>query len=218
MICAILLAAGQSRRMGAQKLLLPFRGGTVIGRIAGEVLRSPVDRTFVVVSADGASVAAALAGLPLAFVTNPDPAADMLGSVRCGLGALPPECEAVLVALGDQPSITAGLVTEMVNAFNRSGHPERSLASDRSPPRLSTGSAVRSGGTGAIVVPVYHGKRGHPLLFSARYSREILTLYDGEGLRGLLRAHPEEVLELPAANDSVLSDMDYPQDYLRLQP
>jgi molybdenum cofactor cytidylyltransferase len=67
-------------------------------------------------------------------------------------------------------------------------------------------------------VPVYHGKRGHPLLFSARYSQEILTRYDGEGLRGLLRAHPEDIFELPAPSDSVLSDMDYPQDYLRLQP
>jgi molybdenum cofactor cytidylyltransferase len=199
MICAIILAAGQSRRMGAQKLLLPFRGGTVIGRIAGEVLRSPVARTFVVLGADGARVAAALAGLPLAFVTNPDPAGDMLSSVRCGLRALPPECQAVLLALGDQPSITAGLIAEMVNASNRPGSPERA-------------------GMGAIVVPVYHGKRGHPLLFSACYSQEVLTRYDGEGLHGLLLAHPDEVVELPAADDSVLSDMDYPQDYLRLQP
>jgi len=203
-ICAILLAAGQSRRMGAQKLLLPFDGGTVIGRIAGEILRSPVARTFVVVGADGERVAAALEtvrvsrkggrsrGFPrgaFSFVTNPDPDGDMLSSVRCGLRAMESGCEAVLVALGDQPSITAELVARIVHAFRASGR--------------------------GIVVPVYGGKRGHPLLFSARYGQEVLTRYDDLGLRGLLRAHPEDVLELPADSASVLSDMDYPQDYLR---
>jgi molybdenum cofactor cytidylyltransferase len=214
MICAIILAAGESRRMGAQKLLLPFDGRTVIGRIAGEILRGPVARTFVVVGADGARVAAAVEderlsrkgararrdrepcesprGSPqgaLSFVTNPDPAGDMLSSVRCGLRALPPGCQAVLVALGDQPSITAELIAQLVNASRVSGR--------------------------GIIVPVYGGKRGHPLLFSARYSQEVLTRYDDLGLRGLLHAHPEDVFELAADSASVLTDMDYPQDYLR---
>jgi len=200
MICAIILAAGQSKRMGAQKLLLPFDGGTVIGRIAGEISRSPVARILVVVGADAARVAAALenesalrsADKPgdfLSFVTNPDPAGEMLSSVRCGLRALPPECEAVLVALGDQPSITADLVAGIVHAFY--------------------------GSRRGIIVPVCGGKRGHPLLFSARYFQEALTFYDDLGLRELLRAHPEDVFEIPADSASVLSDMDYPQDYLR---
>ena len=214
MICSIILAAGQSRRMGAQKLLLPFHGRTVIGRVAGEILRSPVARTFVVVGADGDRVAAALEREPVSrkgvkrptkrkpcgtarksprgsftFVTNPDPAGDMLSSVRCGLRALPPGCKAALVALGDQPAITAGLVGRMVRALRVSGR--------------------------GIVVPVYGGKRGHPILFSERYFREVLIRRGDLGLRGLLRAHPEDVFELPADSDSVLSDMDYPQDYLR---
>jgi molybdenum cofactor cytidylyltransferase len=214
MICAIVLAAGESRRMGAQKLLLPFDGRTVIGRIAGEILRSPVARTFVVVGAGGARVATAVEderlsrkggqaqrkrapcessrGSPqgsLSFVTNPDPAGDMLSSVRCGLRALPPDCEAVLVALGDQPSLTAELVARIVHASRASGR--------------------------GIIVPVYGGKRGHPLLFSARYFQEVLARYDDLGLRGLLHAHPEDVFELAADSASVLSDMDYPQDYLR---
>jgi molybdenum cofactor cytidylyltransferase len=200
MISAIILAAGQSKRMGAQKLLLPFDGGTVIGRIAGEIVRSPVARAFVVVGADGARVVAALEKETVlrntdrtrdffSFVTNPDPAGDMLSSVRCGLRALPPDCEAVLVALGDQPSITAELVARMVHAFRGSGR--------------------------GIIVPAYGGKRGHPILFAARYCEEILTRYEDLGLRGLLQAHPKEVFELPADTAGVLSDMDYPEDYLR---
>ena len=202
MISAIILAAGQSRRMGTQKLLLPFDGGTVIGRIAGEILRSPVARTIVVVGADGARVVVALENETVlrnadkardffSFVPNPDPIGDMLSSVRCGLRALPPECEAILVALGDQPSINADLIARIVNAFCVSGR--------------------------GIIVPAYGGKRGHPLLFAARYCEEILTRYDDLGLRGLLQAHPKDVFELPADTAGVLSDMDYPEDYRREQ-
>jgi len=189
MICAIILAAGRSRRMGAQKLLLPIGGGTVIGHIVDEVLRSPVDETLVVVGPDGAKVAEALAGRRVALVTNDDADGEMLSSVRCGLRALPPGCEAVLAALGDQPGITADTISRMIVAF-------------------------RTGGRG-IVVPVHGGKPGHPILFSVRYREEVLTRYDNVGLRGLRQAHPEDVLELSAAGPSVLTDMDVPEDYRR---
>ena len=187
MICAIILAAGRSRRMGTQKLLLPFAGRTVVGHIAGEILRSPISETLVVVGQDAARIAGALAGLRLKIVTNPDPGGEMLSSVRCGLRALPADCDAVLVALGDQPTITSDLVARMIDAFRTGGH--------------------------GIVVPVHGGKPGHPILFSARYRREILTGYDDVGLCGLRQAHPEDILEFGVASPSVLGDMDCPEDY-----
>jgi molybdenum cofactor cytidylyltransferase len=194
MISAIILAAGRSRRMGVQKLLLPYGGETLIGHIAAEVLRSPVDRTFVIVGQDAARVAAALPAAPgsgqhIEIITNPDPGGEMLSSVRCGLRALPPDCEAVLVALGDQPSITADLVGRMVAAYRASGR--------------------------GIVVPVHGGRGGHPIIFSTRYRQEVLSRFDDVGLRGLRQAHPEDVLELDSPDPAVLSDMDYPADYRR---
>lgn len=189
MICAIVLAAGQSRRMGGQKLLLPLAGGTVISHIVGQLLASPVDQTIVVAGRDAAGVADALSGLKVMLVINPEPEGDMLSSVRCGLRVLPEKCQAVLVALGDQPSITAGLIGGMIAAFC-------------------------AGGRG-IVVPVYGGKSGHPVLFSRRYCPEILSQYDQVGLGGLLAAHAGDLLELPVADSSVLEDMDYPEDYRR---
>jgi molybdenum cofactor cytidylyltransferase len=188
-ISAIILAAGRSRRMGTQKLLLPFAGGTVIGHVADEILRSPVGRTLVVVGHDASRVAEALAGRSVQVLTNPQADGEMLLSVRCGLRALAPDCGAVLVALGDQPAITADLVGRMVEAY-------------------------RSAGRG-IVVPVYGGRPGHPILFSIRYRDEILSRYDDVGLRGLRLAHPQDVLELAAASPAVLSDMDRPEDYRR---
>ena len=175
--------------MGVQKLLLPFGGGTVIAHIVDEVLRSPVDETLVVVGRDGPRIGEALAGRPVRIVANPDPDGEMLSSVRCGLRALGPDSEAVLVALGDQPTVTAGLVGHMIDAF-------------------------RGGGRG-IVVPAYGGKPGHPILFSTRYRDEVLTRFDEVGLRGLRQAHPEDVVELPAANAAVLADMDTREDYRR---
>ncbi|MBL7188663.1 MAG: molybdenum cofactor cytidylyltransferase [Phycisphaerae bacterium] len=189
MICAVVLAAGLSRRMGAQKLLLPFGGKTVVAHIVDQIIGSAVDKVHVVVGHEGRRVSWELSDRPVSVVTNPDYKSGMLSSVRCGLTALSPECRAVLVALGDQPSVTSELIDRMVQSF----------------------AATQK----QILVPLYDGRRGHPVLFSANYRDEILTQYDDMGLRGLLRAHPEEVFELSVSSSAVLSDMDCPEDYQR---
>jgi molybdenum cofactor cytidylyltransferase len=188
-ICAIVLAAGESRRMGCQKLLLPFGATTIIERVIDQLLHSTVDKVLVVVEDARDSVAAALAGLPVTIAANPDYQSGMLSSVRCGLRALPDHCHAVMAALGDQPGITTKLVDELVQAF----------------------TAAKKG----IVVPLYRGRRGHPILFLEHYRTEILTQHDEVGLRGLLRAHAEDLFELTVSTPAVLSDMDYPEDYQR---
>jgi len=190
MICAIVLAAGESRRMGVQKLLLPFGSTTVIAHIVAQLLHSVIDEVLVVVGHDGGKLVEALSGCPVTIVANPDYQSGMLSSVRCGLRALPPQCHAVMVALGDHPAITTKLIDDLVQAFTMNDK--------------------------GIVVPVFRNKRGHPILFSpTRYRDEILTHYDDTGLRGLLHAHPDDVFELPASTEAVLFDMDYPEDYRR---
>ncbi len=189
MICAIVLAAGESRRMGSHKLLLPFGSTTIIAHIVDQLLRSAVSKVLVVVGHDEQRVADQLSGSSVEIVTNPNYKAGMLSSVRCGLQALPQECEAVLVALGDQPAVTSELVDEMARSFS---------ATDK-----------------GILVPVYRGRRGHPLLFSGHYRDEILTHYDDVGLRGLMRTHPDDILDMDVSTPAVLSDMDYPEDYRR---
>ena len=189
MIYAMVLAAGRSRRMGAQKLLLPLGDRPVIAHIVDELLSSPVDRVFVIVGPDGDQIAEALAGRRVEFVTNPDPEAEMLSSVRCGLRAMPEDCAAMLVVLGDQPGITADVVAALLKAFQTSGR--------------------------GIVVPIYNGKRGHPLLIAMRYRDEILNCYEDVGLRGLLHAHLGDVYELEFSVPNVIEDMDVPEDYQR---
>jgi len=189
MICAVVLAAGRSRRMGTQKLILPYAGSTVIGHIVEQLADSALGRTYVVVASDQAEVADAVSGHPVEVVVNPDPDSGMLSSVRCGLRALPDGCRAVLLALGDQPGISPRLVNALVEAFAQT---------DKD-----------------IAVPTHDGRRGHPLLFSIDYRDKILGEYDEVGLRGLLRNHPEAVLEVPVPWPVVLTDLDYPEDYRR---
>lgn len=191
MIGAIVLAAGRSARMGTQKLLLPWNGKPLIAHIVDELACSPVDRIVTVLGSDAEAVRIALAHPGVEFVRNPDATSDMLASVRCGLRALPDSCAAVLVALGDQPGITRQLVAGLINEFHRN----------------------RRG----IVVPVHDRRHGHPLLFSARYRDEVLTRFDGVGLRGLLRSHSDDVCEHAVDMAGVLDDIDTPADYERMQ-
>jgi molybdenum cofactor cytidylyltransferase len=190
MTCAIVLAAGLSRRMGpgVQKLLLPFAGTSVIGHVIEQVLAAEVKQVIVVVGPD-ARLAATIAPHPVIVVTNENPNADMLDSARVGLRALPAGCDAVLLVLGDQPSIAPGLIRQLIDAHETCGK--------------------------GIVVPAYAGRRGHPLLFSAHYAAEVLCGYDGVGVRGLLRSHPEDVFELDVSDPAVAADVDVPEDYRR---
>ena len=190
MTCALVLAAGLSRRMGpgVQKLLLPFAGTTVIGHVIGQVLAAPVERTIVVVGPDP-QVAETVAAYPVTVVTNARPDADMLDSARCGLRVLPKGCNAVLLVLGDQPSVTTALILQIIQTFATCGL--------------------------GIVVPAHQGRRGHPLLFAAHYATEVLRGYDGVGVRGLLRSHPADVFELECGDPSIAADVDVPEDYQR---
>jgi molybdenum cofactor cytidylyltransferase len=190
MVCALVLAAGRSRRMGTQKLLLPLGGQPVIAHVVDQVLASPVDQTLVVLGPDGDRISQALRGRRVSFVTNALAEAEMLDSLRCGLRALPATCQAVLVVLGDQPGVRAELIGALLQAL------------DSSPRRL--------------VLPVHAGRRGHPVLFTVSYRQELLDCHQGVGLRGLLQAHAAEVVEVSVAQPLALADMDLPSDYQKL--
>lgn len=189
MICAIVLAAGASRRMGTRKVLLPFAGSTIIARVVDALLETPVDRVFVVVRPRDDELKAALGARPVCCVENPETGGDMLSSLRCGLRAAPSTTGAFVATPADLPSIEPRLVRALLAAFRAGGH--------------------------GILAPTHRGRRGHPLVFAARYRAELLSAHDGIGLRGLLAAHPDEVGEWPSAGPAVLEDLDTPADYDR---
>ncbi len=158
-IAAIILAAGRSRRMGTQKLLLPWHGKTVIQQVVGEVLAAGLNPVVVVTGGDSASDTAAiqqtLRGLPVTITDNPDRDAEMLSSIRCGLKALPRESTAALITPGDLLGISSELVSRLTVAIEKSNR--------------------------GMVMPIYQGTRGHPTIIAAKYFDEVLTQYDGVG-------------------------------------
>jgi molybdenum cofactor cytidylyltransferase len=189
MIWAIVLAAGESRRMGRPKLLLPYGESTIIETVVGNVVRSRVDGTLVVLGGDRQGIEEKIRGLSVRTVINRAYKDGMLSSVRRGLSSLPSSARAALFVLADQPDIPSAVIDSLINAY-------------------------RSGRKG-IVLPVYQNKRGHPLLIDLKYRGEIEALSPDIGLRGLIREHGDDVLEVRISSPNVLTDIDRPEDYER---
>jgi molybdenum cofactor cytidylyltransferase len=186
-IWAVILAAGESRRMGTQKLLLPFGETTVVGAVAGTALASRADRILAVLGADKDAVRQELEPLGIDLTVNEDYAKGMLSSVQAGFRALPADAEAAVVMLGDQPFLPAPVVDAVIEAFRRSGR--------------------------GIVVPAFRGRRGHPVLVDLKYRDEVLALDPADGLRRLMRDHAEDIFEAEVGDANILRDMDVPEDY-----
>ncbi|HYA49049.1 MAG TPA: nucleotidyltransferase family protein [Burkholderiales bacterium] len=190
MIWAVVLAAGESRRMRTQKLLLPYGGTTIIEAVVRAALDSKADEALVVLGADRGKIKEALRSYPVTFAVNRDYRSGMLSSIQAGFDALPAEAEAAVVLLGDQPDIPSAVIDDLVCNYREN---------DR-----------------GIIIPVYQGRRGHPLLVRTGYRQEILGLDPAVGLRQLVHAHPEDVLEVEVASPAVLKDMDTPGEYKKL--
>lgn len=187
MITGLVLAAGRSERMGTLKQLLPFGDRTVIEHAARALTRSRLGTDVVVVLGHRAEeIVARISALPVRFAYNPDPEGDMLSSIRCGLAFIDPD-QAVLVALGDQPLVTTGIVDQLIAEYER--HPE------------------------GLVLPVFDGKRGHPMIVSPAYREEILFQSNPGGMKGLRDRHADSVRLVPVDTDAVLVDMDYRHEY-----
>lgn len=191
-ISAVVLAAGESRRMGRPKQILPFRGRTVIECIVGSIASSGIDECVVVLGHAAGQVAAVLAPYPLSTVINTDyKEGGMLSSVVCGIRNLSSDADVACIVPGDQPLVTAGIIA---------------ILSD----------ACRPGGKG-IVIPTFRRKRGHPVMVGlSAYRHEIECLPPSGGLRGLMSRHPDDVLEVDVDDESILLDIDEPSDYEEL--
>jgi molybdenum cofactor cytidylyltransferase len=187
MIWAVVLAAGESRRMGRPKQLLPYGKSTILETVLENVLASPVDRTLVVLGAAADRVGPLTAKFPVATVVNPDFRAGMLSSVQCGIRALPASARAALIFLGDQPRIAPATAGRVVAEYRASGR--------------------------GLVLPVHDGAGGHPLLIDLKYREEIGRLDAGVGLREILDRHPDDVARIAVDDPGVRVDIDTPDDY-----
>lgn len=187
MIWALVLAAGESKRMGQTKQLLPFGEKTILETVIDHLMLSQVDKILVVLGSNREEIEHTINSLPVKSVYNPRFKEGMLSSVQKGFAYLPKEVEAVLVFLGDQPMVPSSCIDQILDAYRSSEK--------------------------GIVLPVYQHRRGHPILIDIKYRQEISVLDPDIGLRELIHNHPEDILEVELETDSVLEDIDTPIDY-----
>ena len=187
MIWAIILAAGESKRMGRPKMLLPLGKNTIVETVVCTALGSSVDKVLVVLGAERNRINRRLKPFPVETVYNPDFHTGMLSSVQAGFAALPDGVEAAVVLLGDQPFVSASVID-----------------------RLCAAQAVSPG---CILIPVCGDRRGHPILIPAAFRNEIPLLSDAVGLRELIHRHEDKILEIEVEEDAVLMDIDDPEAY-----
>jgi len=208
-IHALVLAAGESRRMGMPKPLLRFprrasvparrktscgdtrptkRDNSFLEQIVSVLQQSKVDRITVVLGARASTIRAATDSLGAGFVLNEAYREGQLSSLLAGLRNLPPEAEAVLTCLVDNPFVSAAVVNQLVQAFHETGKP--------------------------IVVPTFDGRRGHPTLFARAVFEDLFHAPAQEGARHVLRLRQDKVLEVDIPEPAILARIDTPEDYL----
>jgi molybdenum cofactor cytidylyltransferase len=191
-IAGLVLAAGQSRRMGTlNKLLIGVDGKPMVRHVAETVAASQASPLLVVTGHERERVEAALAGIGAQFLFNPDYAQGLSTSLKRGLAAVPPEIDGVVVCLGDMPLVNAPTIDRLIAAFN----PLEGRA---------------------ICVPTRRGKRGNPVLIGRQFLQALTALSGDVGARDLVAAHPDEVTEVEMESDAVLTDIDTPQALAKL--
>jgi len=193
MITAIILAAGESKRMGKPKMLLPWGNETVLSHVISTVREAGLEDIIVVTGGAREKVESAISDLRVNTVFNPEfTKGEMLSSIQSGIRATTRQTEAVLIGLGDQPQVQMGSVRIVFEAYSES-------KSD-------------------IIVPSFNRRRGHPWLVARSLWDEILTMEMPLSPRDFLETHHEKIHYVNVDDSGILLDLDTPEDYQRWHP
>ena len=190
-VAGIILAAGSSSRLGRPKQLLPFRGQTVLECVVDSALASPLDKVVVVLGHQAEELNRLLTGRDLRVVFNSDYQKGQSSSIKAGLRAVREEVDAVLFLLGDQPLVSPKTIGLILSAYQSNPRP--------------------------IVLPLFDGRRGNPVLFDHRTFARIAALAGDVGARVLFKEFAEQILEVPLLDSAIHLDIDTEQDYKALQ-
>ncbi len=193
MITAVILAAGQSRRMGQPKANLPWGETTVLSHILDVLEKAAIDGIVVVTGSVPFQNMHQERSFPVQFIQNTHAAqSGMLTSLQVGLRSIPPECSAALVTLGDQPQIELDVVRSLIKIYRSASCP--------------------------ILVPSYQNRRGHPWLLGRSMWEDVLGLNAENTMRDFLYSHSSDITYIEINSASILQDMDTPADYEHFRP
>jgi len=191
MLAAVILSGGASRRMGTPKALLPYRGGTFLEHLLKVTDHPRIGWRRVVLGADAGAILAGTEFRADEIIINENWEAGQLSSIQAGVRSLPEGTDGMLLCLIDHPLINRELVGELVERFYLSGK--------------------------AIVLPVYKGRRGHPVIFGARLYEELLSAPMETGARAVVWAHREEVCEMETSEEGCVLNLNDPETLAKIR-
>jgi molybdenum cofactor cytidylyltransferase len=187
MIVGIILSAGESKRMGTPKQLLPWGNTTVLQRVVDIAEASRLEIVRLILGCRADEIASRITvSSKTHILVNQDFRDGMSSSIKCGIKNTPPDAEAFMLLLGDQPLIDTHVIDTLIDAYRVGRH--------------------------GITIPVYNGRRGHPVIFDSRYRVELLSISD-QGAREVVNRHTEDIFEARMDSPNILADIDTLQDY-----
>jgi molybdenum cofactor cytidylyltransferase len=191
MITAIVLAAGESKRMGQPKMLMPWRDSTVIETVISTIQMAGISDILVVTGGAGQQVEARIGKRVKTIFNENYETGEMLGSIQTGLAAKMAQTNAALICLGDQPQVREESIRQVCAAFLEGPSP--------------------------IVVPSYKMHRGHPWLVARSIWDELLNMNPPQTARDFLQKHADEIKYVEMETPSIIEDLDTPEDYIKFK-
>jgi molybdenum cofactor cytidylyltransferase len=185
MVAAVILSGGASSRMGSPKALLPYQGRPFLEHLLKITVHPEIGARRVVLGADAESIAKAIPLKANEMIINSQWEKGQLSSIQAAVRKLPAGAEGMLLLLIDHPLISSVLVGELIAQFHKSKKP--------------------------IVLPVYEGRRGHPVIFSASLYPELLRAPAETGARAVVWAHADEVEEVPTNEEGCVLNLNDPE-------
>ena len=190
MLSAILLAAGESKRMGRSKLLMPFGRDTILEQTIDNFLHSKINEVVVVVGHRAEEIIKTIANRPVKIAINPIYHQGMSTSIITGLNLIADRTQAVMLVLADQPLVNSKTINRLIEDFCNHNK--------------------------GIAIPTYQRRRGHPIIFSIKYKEALLDLTGDIGGKQIINQHPEDILEVVVDSESINIDVNTLNDYQSL--
>lgn len=186
-IYAVILAAGESSRMGSPKALLQIKGNTFLQHLVDTVRRAGLENISVVLGHDAENIRSKFPELPVQFIINENYHKGQLSSIQTAIKNIPTDVDAILVCPIDRPMVSSGLIQKLISEFIISKPP--------------------------VVIPTFDAKRGHPIIFSSSLFPEIMRAPNDVGARAVVWAHHNEVVEVLTNEEGILINIDTPELY-----
>lgn len=184
MLAAIILAGGESRRMGTPKALVPFRGISFVQHLVNATRHARIGPRRIVLGAGAEQIRDQLGVDREMIVLNPDWEKGQLASIQAGIRSLSEETEGIVLCPVDHPLVSANLISNLIHQFDTSGK--------------------------LIVLPAFRGQRGHPVIFRASLYSELLAAPSDIGARQVVWAHPNDIEEVPTEEEGVVLNLNDP--------